>query len=177
MFRWVNETILLAAVQFLRRVWLFGTSWTAAGQTFLSFTVSLSLLKFMSTELMMISNHLILCHSSSCSQFFPASWSFPMGHLFTSGGQSIGASAWASVLSMNIQGWFQLALTNLISLLSKARVFSNTTIRKHKFFGVQTSLWSNSATKTIVLTIWTFVNKVMFLFFNMLSIHWMCVSS
>jgi len=106
MLRWVNETIFVAAVQLLRRVWLFGTSWTAAGQTFLSFTVSLSLLKFMSTELMMISNHLILCRSSSCSQFFPASWSFPMSHLFTSGGQIIGAWASASVLPMNIQSWF-----------------------------------------------------------------------
>ena len=115
MLRWVNETVLLAAVQFLRRVWLFGTSWTAAGQTFLSFTVSLSLLKFMSTELMMISNHFILCRSTSCSQFFPASWSFPMSHLFTSGGQSIGASASASVLPMNIQSWFSLGLVKLLA--------------------------------------------------------------
>ena len=151
MFRWVNETILLAAVQFLRRVWLFGTSWTAAGQTFLSFTVSLSLLKFMSTELMMISNHFILCRSSSCSQFFPASWSFPMSHLFTSGGQSIGASA--SVLPIIIQGRFPLGLTGLISLLSKglSRVFSSTTVQKHQFFGVHPSLWSNSHIHTGLL--------------------------
>ena len=67
----------------------------------------------------------------SCPQFFPASESFPMSQLFTSGGQSIGASA--SVLWVNIQGWFPLGLTGLISLLSKglSRVFSITTIWKH----------------------------------------------
>ena len=70
---------------------------------------------------------------SSCPQSFPASGSFPMSRLFTSGGQSIGASASASVLpGLNIQGWFPLGLSGLISLLSKglSRVFSNTTIRK-----------------------------------------------
>ena len=74
---------------------------------------------------------------SSCSQSFPASASFPMSWLFTLGGQSIGASASASVLPMNIQDWFLLGLTGLISLLSKelSRVFSNITVQKHKFFG------------------------------------------
>ena len=77
-------------------------------------------------------------------QSFPASGSFPMSQLFTSGGQSIGASA--SVLPVNIQGWFPLGLTGLISLLSKgfSRAFSNTTIWKHHFFGAQPYLWSNS---------------------------------
>ena len=72
--------------------------------------------------------------------------SFPVSLFFASGGQSIGALASASVLLMNIQGWFPLGLTGLISLLSKGllRVFSNTTIRKHQFFGTQPSLWSNS---------------------------------
>ena len=70
---------------------------------------------------------------SSCLQSFPASGSFPVSQLFTSGGQSIGASASASVLPMNIQDWFPLGLTGLISLQSKglSRVFSNTTIWKH----------------------------------------------
>ena len=73
----------------------------------LSFTISWSLLKFMSIELMVLSNHLILCHSVLlCLQSFPASGSFPVNWLFASGGQSIGASASASVLAMNISGLF-----------------------------------------------------------------------
>ena len=77
-----------------------------------------------------------------CLQSFPASGSFPMSHLFTLGGQSIGASASASVLLKSIQGWFSLSLTGLISLLSKglSRIFSSTTVRKHQFFGAQPSL-------------------------------------
>ena len=79
-------------------------------------------------------------------QSSPASGSSSMSWLFTSGCQSIGASASVSVLSMNIQGWFPLGLTGLISLLSKglSRVFSSTTIWKHQFFSAQPSLWSNS---------------------------------
>ena len=82
---------------------------------------------------------------SSCLQSFPAPGSFPMSWLFTSGGQCIGASTSASVLPINIQGWFPFGLTSLI-LLSKAlsRVFSSTTVQKHQFFGAQPSLWSNS---------------------------------
>jgi len=70
---------------------------------------------------------------SSCSQSFPASGSFPVSHLFASGGQRSGASASASALPMNIQGWFSLGLTSLISLQSKgfSRVFSSTTVKKH----------------------------------------------
>ena len=83
---------------------------------------------------------------SSCLQSFPASGSFPMSQLFSSGGQNIEASAPASALSINIQGLFPLELTGLISLLSKglSRVFSNTTVWKHQFFGTQPSLWSKS---------------------------------
>ena len=79
---------------------------------------------------------------SSCLQSSPASGSFPMSQFFASGGQSIGVSASASVLPMNIQDWFPLGLTGLISLHSKglSRVFSNTTVQKHHFFGVQLSL-------------------------------------
>ena len=81
--------------------------WTAAHQASLSFTISWSLLKPKSIEAVMPSNHLILCHPFfSCLQSFPASGSFPMSQLFISGGQSIGASALASVLPMNIQGLF-----------------------------------------------------------------------
>ena len=107
-------------VQLLSCVRVFVNPWTAACQASLSFTICWSLLKLMSIESMMPSNHLILCgplpllHSAS-----PASGSFPMSWLFTSSGQSIGVSASASVLPMNIQGWFPLGLTGLVSLLSK----------------------------------------------------------
>ena len=82
---------------------------------------------------------------SSCLQSCPASGSFPMSQFFASGGQSTGVSATASVLPMNIQDWFPLGLTGLI-LQSKglSKVFSNTTVQKHQFFGAQLSLCSNS---------------------------------
>ena len=81
----------------------------------------------------------------SCLQSFPAAGSFPMNRLFTSGGQSIGASVSASVLPMNIQGWFPLGWTGLISLLSKriSRVFFSTTVQKHQYFSAQLSSQSN----------------------------------
>ena len=82
---------------------------------------------------------------SSCLQSFPASRSFPMSQFFTSGGQSIGDSASASVLPTNIQDWFTLGWTGLISLQAKglSRVFSKTTVHKHHFFGAHLSLLSN----------------------------------
>ena len=101
----------------------------------------------MPIESVMRSNHLILCHLLLLlPSIFPASGSFPMSQFFASGGQSIGASASASVLPMYIQGWFPLGLTGLISLLSKglSRVFSSTTVQRHQKFGAQPSLWSNS---------------------------------
>ena len=83
---------------------------------------------------------------SSCPQSLPASGSFQVSHLFTSGGQSTGASASTSVLSMNTQDWSPLEWTGWISLQSKrlSRVFSNTTVQKHQFFGAQLSSQSNS---------------------------------
>ena len=83
---------------------------------------------------------------SSCSQPFTVSMSFSISWLFTSCGQSIGASVSTSVLIVNIQGWFPLGLTGLIFLLSKelSSVLSSTTVWKHQFFSVQPSLWSNS---------------------------------
>ena len=89
----------------------------------------------------------------SCLQSFPASGSFPMSQSFTSGGQSIGVSAPALVLPVNIQGWFPLGLTSLISLQSKglSKVFSSTTVQKHQFFSAQLSLWSNSHIHTWLL--------------------------
>ena len=100
------------------RVWIFPTLWTAACQASLTFTIFWSLLKLMSTESVIPSNHLIFCHPLLIlPSIFPASKSFPVSWPFTSGGRSIGASASACVLPMNIQGWFPLGLTDLISLL------------------------------------------------------------
>ena len=84
--------------------------------------------------------------SSSCPPSFLVPGSFPMRWLVPSGGQSTGASASASVLPMNVQDWFLLGLTDLISLLSKghSRVFSSSTVQKHQFFSAQPSLWFNS---------------------------------
>ena len=119
------------------------TPWTTASHACLSFTIFWSLLKLMYIESMIhltISSSVI--HYPSCPQSFPSSESFPMSQLFTSGGQSIGATASASVFPMNIQCWFSLGLTGLIFLLSKgpSRVFSSTTIHQHSaFFMVQLS--------------------------------------
>ena len=91
---------------------------------------------------------------SSCLQSFPAfPGSFPMSWFLASSGQSIGVSASASVLPMNVQDWFPLGLTGFISLLSNGlwRVFSNTTVQKHRFFGTQRSLWSDSHIHTWLL--------------------------
>ena len=121
------------------------------------FPVLHQLLEFAQTQV-----HLVQwCHPAilssvfpfSCPQSFPASVSFPMSRLFASSGQSTGASASASVLPRNIQGWFPLGLTGLISLLSKgpSRVFSSSTTRKPQFFSTQPSLWSNSHIRRWVL--------------------------
>ena len=114
------------------------TPWTVACQASLSITNSQSLHK-MSIESVIPSNYLILCRPL---QSFPASGSFQMSQFFTSGGQSIRVSASASVLPMNIQDWFPLGWTGWISLQAKgfSRVFSNTTVQKHQFFGTQLSL-------------------------------------
>ena len=118
--RLVLSGYLFSSIQSLSCVRLFATPWTAACQASLFITNSWSLLKFMSIESVIPSNHLILCHPFSCClQSFPASGSFPVNRLFASGGQSIGTSASASVLPMNIQDWFPLGLTGLISLQSK----------------------------------------------------------
>ena len=108
----------------------------------LSFTISWSLLRLLSIELVMPSSHLILCHHFSYPQSSLAYGSFPGSQIFTSYGQSIGASPLAWVLRVIIQGWFPLGLTGLISLLSRklSRVFSSTVIGKHQFFSAQPSL-------------------------------------
>ena len=119
-------------------------------QVSLSITSSQSLFKLMSIESMMASISSSVVPFSHL-QSFPASGSFLMSQFFGSGSQSIGASV--SVLPLNIQDWFPLGLTGLISLQSKglSRVFSNTTVQKHQFFGAQLSLWSNSHIHTWLL--------------------------
>ena len=138
----ISPFALVSSVQSLSCVWLFVTTWTAALRLPLPSpipgvywlmpicwwchpTISFSVIPF-----------------SSCLQSFPASGSFLMSHFFTSGGQSIGVSASASVLPMNIQGWFPLGWTGWMSLQSKglSRVFSNTTVQKHQFLSTRLSL-------------------------------------
>ena len=131
------------------------TPWTEACQAPLSSTISQSLLSmvcFMSIELVILSIHPILCCPLLLfSSIIPSFRVFSNELAFCTRGQSIGASASASVLPLNIQDWFPLGLTGLMSLQSPlSRVFSNTTVQKHQFFGTQPSLstvlyyWWNS---------------------------------
>ena len=137
---------MFSSAQSLSHVQLFATPWTAARQASLSITNSWSQSKPCPLSRW--------CHPtissfvvpfSSCLQSFPASGCFPMGPLFASGGQNNGVSASASVLPMNIQDWFPLGWTGWISMQAKglSRVFSNTTVQKHQFFGTQFSSQSN----------------------------------
>ena len=143
-------SVQFSSVQSLSRVRLFATPWIAACQASLSITNTQSSLRLMSSEL-------VMCHPaisssvvpfSSCTQSLPTSESFPMSQLFTSGGQSTGVSALASFLQKKkkSQGWSPSEWTGWISLPSKglSRVFSNTTVQKHQFFGAQLSSQSNS---------------------------------
>ena len=142
-FYLTKEKLKVYSVQSLSCVRLFVTPWTALHQAFLSVTNSWGLLKLMCIDQW--------CHPtilssvipfSSCLQSFPTSGSFQKSWFFASGGQSIGVSALASVFPMNIQDWFPLGWTGWTSLLSKglSKVFSNTTVQKHQFFGSQLSL-------------------------------------
>ena len=130
------------------------TPWTAARQASLSFTGSWSLLKFMSIESVMPSNHLILyCPLLLLPSTFPSIRAFSNVSALCISCQCIGASA--SVLPVNIQGWFPLGLTGLISLLSTglSRVFTSTTVWKRQFFGLQPSWWSSSHIHTWLLDV------------------------
>ena len=141
------------SVQSFSHVQLFATPWTTACQSPLSITNSQSLLKIMSIESVMPSNDLIL----TCPLLLLPSI-FPSIRVFSS--ESILDNRWPKywsfsfiIFPMNIQDWFPLGLTGWISLLSKglSRVFSNTTVQKHEFFGAQTSRWSNSHIPTWLL--------------------------
>ena len=119
-------------------------------------TNSQNLLKLMSIESVMPSNHFILCWPLLLPpSIFPSIrvFSNESVQFFASGGQSIGVSASASVLPMNIQDWFPLAWTGWITLRSKglSKVFSSTTVWRHQFFGTQPSLWSSSHIHTWLL--------------------------
>ena len=132
-----------AVVQSQSHVWLFAAPWTAARQASLSITNSQSLLKLMSTESVMPSNHLSLCRPLLLlPSIFPSIRVFSNESALCIRWPSIRLSASASVLPMNVQDWFPLGLTDLISLKSKglSRVFSNITIQKHQFFAAQLSL-------------------------------------
>ena len=136
----------VVGVQSLSHVWLSVTPWTAAHQASLPFTISWSLLKFMSIQLVMPSNHLILCcpllplpsifssirvfsNESALSIRWPKYWSF----------------SFSKALPVNIQGWFPLGLISLIPCSPRdSWVLSSTTIQKHQFFGAWPSLWFNS---------------------------------
>ena len=152
--RWILYHQVTSSVQLFSHVQLFANPWTATPQASLSITNSQSLPKFMSTESVMPSNHLILCRPLLLlPSIFPSIRVFPMSWLFAIGGQSIGTSASASVLPMNTHDSSPLGRTGWISLQSQglSRVFSNTTLQKHQFFGAQLSSQSNSHIHTWLL--------------------------
>ena len=128
------------------------TSWTAANRASLSFTISLSLSNSCPLSQRCHPTLILCCPLLLLPSIFPSIRVFPVNQLFSSVGQSIGASGLASVLPMNIWGWYPLGLTVLISLLFKghSRVFSSATVQKHKFFSAQSLLWSNSHLNTIL---------------------------
>ena len=139
--------VQFSSVQLLSRVQLFVTPWIAARQASLSITNSRSSLRLTAIESVMPSSHLILCRPVLLLPSFPPSIRvFSNESPFAWGGQSIRVSASASVLPMNTQDWSPLEWTSWISLQSKglSRVFSNTTVQKHQFFGAQPSSQSNS---------------------------------
>ena len=143
----MEGSVQFTSLQSRSCVRLFATEWIAARQASLSITNSRSSLRLTSVESVMPSSHLILCRPlSSCLQSLPAPESFPMSQLFAWGSQITGVSAIASFLPKKSQGWSPSAWTGWISLQSKglSRVFSNTTVQKHQFFGAQPSTQSKS---------------------------------
>ena len=156
---------------------LFVTPWTAACQASLSFTISWSLPKFISIASLMLSSHLILWRSLFLLPSVLASGTSQISQLFASDVQNTWASASASVLPTGIQGWFPLRLTALISLPVQGPLRSLLQYHSLKvlilwhsaFFTVQLSQPYVTTGKTIALTIWVFVNRVIFLLFNILS--------
>ena len=141
-------------VQLLSCVWLFATPWTAACQASLSIINSRSLFKFMSIELVMPSNHLILCRPFLLTPaIFPSIRVFSSESALHMRWPKYWVSTSTSVLPTNTSDWFPLGWTGWISLQSKrlSRVFSSTTVQNHQFFSAQLSLWSNSHIHTWLL--------------------------
>ena len=147
LFQWVSSLYQFSSLQSLSRVWLFATTWIAAHQASLSITISRSSLKLISIEMVMPSNHLILCH--------PLFLLPPIHHrIRVFSNQSILHIRWPKYWSFSFsiipskehQGWSPSEWTGWISFQSKglSRVFSNTTVQKHQFFGSQLSSQSNS---------------------------------
>ena len=134
-----GQFLQFSSVQSLSCVRPFETPWTGARQAFLSITNSQNLLKLMSMESVMPSNHLILCHLLLLPSIFPRIGVFSSESVLFIRWLKYGASDSASVLTVNIQDWFPLELTGLISLLSKglSGVFSNTMVQKHQLFSAQ----------------------------------------
>ena len=135
--------LFVVVVQSLSHGWLFVTPWTAAGQASLSITNSQSLLKLMSLESLMSSNHLILCRPLLLlPSVFPSIRVFLMSQFFASGWAKYWSFSLTSALPKNTQDWSPLEWIGWISLQSKglSRVFSNTTVQKHQFFSTQISL-------------------------------------
>ena len=148
------SSVQFSSIQSLRRVWLFVKPRTAACQDYLSITNSWNLLKLMSIKSVMPSNNLILCCPLLLlPSIFPSIRIFSNESSLHIRGQSIGASASASVLPMNTQDWSPLGWTGWISLQSEglSRVFSNSTVQRHQFFSTQLSLWSDSHIHTWLL--------------------------
>ena len=132
----------------------FVTPWTETHQAFLSITISQSFLKFMPTESVMPSNNLILCCPLLLlPSIFPSIWVFSSESVLHIRCPKFLSFSFSISPSMNIQDWFPLGWTGWISLQSKglARVFSNTTVQKHQFFGAQPSSQSNSHIHTWLL--------------------------
>ena len=154
LFTELEQIILKSSVVvwLISHVCLFATPWTAACQASLSITISQNLLKLMSIGLVMPSNHLILCHPILLlPSIFPSIRVFLMSWYFPSGGQSIGASASVSFFPMNIQGWFPLGLTGLISLLSQDHSLKALILWCSAFFIVWLSHPYMTTGKTIAL--------------------------
>ena len=150
----VSAQVFVVVIQSLSCVPLFVTPWTAARQASLSFTISQGLLKLMSTESVMLSNHLILCQPIFLlPSIFPSIMVFSNKWSFHIRWPKHWNFSLASVLPKNIQGWFPLGLTSLISLLSKglSRVFSSIIVQNHQFFSAQPSLSSNTHIHTWLL--------------------------
>ena len=165
-------------VQLLSRVRLSATPWTVTGQAFLSFTITWSLLKLISIESVMPSSHLIFCHPHLLlPSTFPSITSFPVTQCFTSHSQSIVCSfcfsispsnEYSGLISFRID-WFDLAVQGTLKSLLKHHTLKVSVLQRSVFFMVQLSHLYMTIGKTIALTLWTFVGKVMSQLFNIPS--------